>query len=243
MVLKNKFFCTLVSSLFLNFGIPLKINASPQIPNAVAENICWYVSKGLPVGLATTYALDPKMLLIDEKGVTPMYVAKNGLFITNNIKKYFENDKDNTFSYEIAEIILNKCGEDLTIAERDSFKKEVQKYKSSIKNDDDKNIKSASKEDIFLYEGIGATIICLGMQRNIDFKDLLALASNTMTSVIMGKHGSLVEDYSKTDKIDNKQMYNSFTLTIFGRVIQTCPDKVPSDLKEKYNRKLEDLKS
>ena len=77
MVLKNKFFCTLVSSLFLNFGIPLKINASPQIPNAVAENICWYVSKGLPVGLATTYALDPKMLLIDEKGVTPMYVAKN----------------------------------------------------------------------------------------------------------------------------------------------------------------------
>ena len=135
MISKNKVLSSLFTGLFISYFFSLKVNSSPEIPRLVAENTCWYMTKGqgaINLVLAFKWALNPMMLLMDERGVTPMYVTRNGLFISKNLKTYFENDVEDKFTKETMKKILAICPNSLSPSEKKSIEEELKNYQSKV---------------------------------------------------------------------------------------------------------------
>ena len=135
MISKNKVLSSLFTGLFISYFFSLKVNSSPEIPRLVAENTCWYMTKGqgaINLVLAFKWALNPMMLLMDERGVTPMYVTRNGLFISKNLKTYFENDVEDKFTKETMKKILAICPNSLSPEEKIYIEEELKNYKSKV---------------------------------------------------------------------------------------------------------------
>ena len=135
MISKNKVLSSLFTGLFISYFFSLKVNSSPEIPRLVAENTCWYMTKGqgaINLVLAFKWALNPMMLLMDERGVTPMYVTRNGLFISKNLKTYFDNDVEDKFTKETMKKILAICPNSLSPEEKKDIEEELKNYKSKV---------------------------------------------------------------------------------------------------------------
>ena len=66
----------------------LPVNAQVSIPGRLAQNICWYMSKGLKFNAAVKFAGDPKFLMLDERGVTPGYVIQNAQYILSDLRPW-----------------------------------------------------------------------------------------------------------------------------------------------------------
>lgn len=130
MISKNKILSSLFTGLFISYFFSLKVNSSPEIPRVVAENMCWYLTKGqgaINLVVALKWTLNPMMLLMDERGVTPMYVTRNGLFISKNIKTYFENDVDDKFTKDTLKKVLAICPNSLSPSDKKSIEYELSK--------------------------------------------------------------------------------------------------------------------
>ena len=104
----------------------------------------------------------------------------------------------------------------------------------------DKNLIAATEKDIFLYRQMGASYLCIASKAEVDFKKGLGIASATFANVIIGKHGGTIKDLGD-EKLDEKRLYNAGTFQIVGSALNICPESIPKDIKNDYEKRLKEL--
>ena len=103
-----------------------------------------------------------------------------------------------------------------------------------------KNLIAATEKDIFLYRQMGASYLCIASKAEVDFKKGLGIASATFANVIIGKHGGVIKELGN-EKLNEKKLYNSGTFQIVGSALNICPESIPKEIKEDYEKRLKQL--
>ena len=98
----------------------------------------------------------------------------------------------------------------------------------------------ASEKDLFLYRQMGASYLCIASKAEVDFNKGLGIASATFANVIIGKHGGAIKDLGN-EKLDEKKLYNAGTFQIVGSAINICPESIPKNIKNDYEKRLKQL--
>ena len=104
----------------------------------------------------------------------------------------------------------------------------------------EKNLIAASEKDIFLYRQMGASYLCIASKAEVDFKKGLGIASATFANVIIGKHGGAIKELGN-EKLDEKKLYNAGTFQIIGSALNICPESIPKNIKNNYEKRLKEL--
>ena len=104
----------------------------------------------------------------------------------------------------------------------------------------EKNLIAASEKDLFLYRQMGASYLCIASKAEVDFDKGLGIASATFANVIMGKHGGAIKELGN-EKLDNKKLYNAGTFQIVGSALNICPESIPKNIKNDYEKRLKQL--
>ena len=104
----------------------------------------------------------------------------------------------------------------------------------------EKKFIAASEKDIFLYRQMGASYLCIASKAEVDFKKGLGIASATFANVIIGKHGGAIKELGN-EKIDEKRLYNAATFQIVGSALNICPESIPKNIKNDYEKNLKKL--
>ncbi len=104
----------------------------------------------------------------------------------------------------------------------------------------EKNLIAASEKDIFLYRQMGASYLCIASKAEVDFNKGLGIASATFANVIIGKHGGAIKELGN-EKLDEKKLYNAGTFQIVGSALNICPESIPKDIKNDYEKRLKQL--
>ena len=104
----------------------------------------------------------------------------------------------------------------------------------------EKNFIAASEKDIFLYRQMGASYLCIASKAEVDFNKGLGIASATFANVIIGKHGGAIKELGN-EKLDKKRLYNAGTFQIVGSALNICPESIPMNIKNDYEKRLKQL--
>ena len=104
----------------------------------------------------------------------------------------------------------------------------------------EKNLIAATEEDIFLYRQMGASYLCIASKAEVDFNKGLGIASATFANVIIGKHGGAIRELGN-EKLDDKKLYNAGTFQIVGSALNICPESIPKNIKNDYEKRLKQL--
>jgi hypothetical protein len=99
---------------------------------------------------------------------------------------------------------------------------------------------AASEKDLFLYRQMGASYLCIASKAEVDFNKGLGIASATFANVIIGKHGGAIEELGN-EKLDEKKLYNAGTFQIVGSALNICPESIPKNIKNDYDKRLKQL--
>ena len=102
------------------------------------------------------------------------------------------------------------------------------------------NLSAASEKDLFLYRQMGASYLCIASKAEVDFNKGLGIASATFANVIIGKHGGVIKDLGN-EKLDEKRLYNAGTFQIVGSALKICPESIPKNIKNDYEKRLKQL--
>ena len=104
----------------------------------------------------------------------------------------------------------------------------------------EKSLISATEEDLFLYRQMGASYLCIASKAEVDFKKGLGIASATFANVIIGKHGGAIKELGD-EKLDEKKLYNAGTFQIVGSALNICPESIPKNVKNDYEKRLKEI--
>ena len=104
----------------------------------------------------------------------------------------------------------------------------------------EKNLLAATEEDLFLYRQMGASYLCIASKAEVDFKKGLGIASATFANVIVGKHGGAIKELGD-EKLNEKRLYNAGTFQIVGSALNICPESIPKNIKNDYEKRLKQL--
>jgi len=105
----------------------------------------------------------------------------------------------------------------------------------------DKKLQAATKEDLYLYKGMGASYLCIASKAGIEFPKALGVATATYVQVIEGKHGGIVKELGDT-KLERDKLFAGAEFQIVTTAIQYCPDSVPKEVKKKVEKILKENK-
>ena len=115
---------------------------------------------------------------------------------------------------------------------------EINKINNQIKAE--QNLNAASEKDVFLYRQMGASYLCIATKAEVDFKKGLGIASATFANVIIGKHGGAIKELGN-EKLDEKKLYNAGTFQIVGSALNICPESIPKNIKNDYQKRVKQL--
>jgi len=115
---------------------------------------------------------------------------------------------------------------------------EINTINKQIKSEE--NFIPASKNDLFLYRQMGASYLCIASKADVDFDKGLGIASATFANVIIGKHGGAIKELGN-EKLDEKKLYNAGTFQIVGSALNICPESIPKNIKNDYEKRLKQL--
>ncbi len=118
-----------------------------------------------------------------------------------------------------------------SLFEINTINKEIRAEKKSI---------AASEKDLFLYRQMGASYLCIASKAEVPFKKGLGIASATFANVIIGKHDGAIEELGN-EKLDEKKLYNAGTFQIVGSALNICPENIPKNIKNDYEKKVKQL--
>ena len=104
----------------------------------------------------------------------------------------------------------------------------------------EKNLVAASENDLFLYRQMGASYLCIASKAEIDFNKGLGIASATFANVIIGKHGGVIKELGN-ETLDQKKLYNAGTFQIVGSALNICPESIPKNIKNDYEKRLKQI--
>tara|TARA_A100001035_G_scaffold154830_1_gene122190 strand:- start:206 stop:646 length:441 start_codon:yes stop_codon:yes gene_type:complete len=105
----------------------------------------------------------------------------------------------------------------------------------------EKNLIAASENDLFLYRQMGASYLCIASKADVDFDKGLGIASATFANVIIGKHGGAIKELG-SEKLDERKLYNAGTFQIVGSALNICPESIPKNIKNDYEKKVRQFK-
>ena len=105
----------------------------------------------------------------------------------------------------------------------------------------EKNLIAASERDLFLYRQMGASYLCIASKADVDFQKGLGIASATFANVIIGKHGGVIKQLGD-QKLDEKKLYNAGTFQIVGSALAICPENIPKNIKNDYEKRVKQIK-
>ena len=104
----------------------------------------------------------------------------------------------------------------------------------------EKNLVAATEKDLFLYRQMGASYLCIASKAEVDFKKGLGIASATFANVIIGKHGGVIKELGN-EKLNQKKLYNSGTFQIVASALNICPESIPREIKNDYEKRLKQI--
>jgi len=104
----------------------------------------------------------------------------------------------------------------------------------------EKKLQAATETDLFLYRQMGASYLCIATNAEVDFEKGLGIASATFANVIIGKHEGLIKEFG-TEKLDQKRLYNAGTFQIVASALNICPENIPKEVKNNYDKQLKKL--
>ena len=104
----------------------------------------------------------------------------------------------------------------------------------------EKNLTAASEKDLFLYRQMGASYLCIASKAEVDFKKGLGIASATLANVIIGKHGGVIKELGN-EKLNEQKLYNAGTFQIVGSALNICPESIPKEIKDDYEKRLKQI--
>ena len=104
----------------------------------------------------------------------------------------------------------------------------------------EKNLIAATQKDLFLYRQMGASYLCIASKAEVDFNKGLGIASATFANVIIGKHGGVIQELGN-EKLNEKKLYNAGTFQIIGSALNICPESIPKEIKNDYEKRLKQL--
>ena len=104
----------------------------------------------------------------------------------------------------------------------------------------EKNLIAATEKDLFLYRQMGASYLCIASKAEVDFSKGLGIASATFANVIIGKHGGVIKELGDK-KLDEKKLYNAGTFQIVGSALNICPENIPKNVKNDYEKRLKQI--
>ena len=87
---------------------------------------------------------------------------------------------------------------------------------------------------------MGASYLCIASKAEVDFNKGLGIASATFANVIVGKHGGAIRELG-SKKLDEKKLYNAGTFQIVGSALNICPESIPKNIKNDYQKRLKQL--
>ena len=102
------------------------------------------------------------------------------------------------------------------------------------------NLIAATEKDLFLYRQMGASYLCIASKAEVDFKKGLGIASATFANVIIGKHDGVIKELGN-EKLNEKRLYNAGTFQIVGSALNICPESIPKEIKNDYEKRLKQL--
>tara|TARA_B100000886_G_scaffold106117_1_gene70757 strand:- start:202 stop:642 length:441 start_codon:yes stop_codon:yes gene_type:complete len=137
----------------------------------------------------------------------------------------------NLFSKRILKLLGISLIIPVIIFEPNTINKQAKAEKSSI---------AASEKDLFLYRQMGASYLCISSRAEVDFNKGLGIASATFANVIIGKHGGAIKELG-SKKLDEKKLYNAGTFQIVGSALNICPESIPKNIKNDYEKRLKQL--
>ena len=115
---------------------------------------------------------------------------------------------------------------------------EINSINNQIKSE--KNLVAATEKDIFLYRQMGASYLCIASKAKVDFNKGLGIASATFANVISGKHGGVIQELGD-EKLNEQRLYNSGTFQIVGSALNICPESIPKEIKNDYEKRVKEL--
>ena len=115
---------------------------------------------------------------------------------------------------------------------------EINSINNQIKSE--KNLVAATEKDIFLYRQMGASYLCIASKAEVDFNKGLGIASATFANVITGKHGGVIQQLGN-EKLNEKRLYNAGTFQIVGSALNICPESIPKEIKNDYEKRVKQL--
>ena len=115
---------------------------------------------------------------------------------------------------------------------------EINTIENQIKAE--KNSVAATEKDIFLYRQMGASYLCIASKAEVDFNKGLGIASATFANVIVGKHGGVIEKLGN-QKLNERRLYNSGQFQIVGSALNICPESIPKEIKNDYEKRVKQL--
>jgi len=108
------------------------------------------------------------------------------------------------------------------------------------------NVKNqpASKNDLDLYHGMGVSFLCNATRKgfDLDFPKTLNVASSTFASVVSQKHGGVIIEKKKAQKVDMKKLQFIASLQLVESALKICPDNVPEKIEKQFKIETERLK-
>ena len=104
----------------------------------------------------------------------------------------------------------------------------------------ERNLVAATEKDIFLYRQMGASYLCIASKAKVDFNKGLGIASATFANVISGKHGGVIQALGD-EKLNEQRLYNSGTFQIVGSALNICPESIPKEIKNDYEKRVKQL--
>ena len=87
---------------------------------------------------------------------------------------------------------------------------------------------------------MGASYLCIASKAKVDFNKGLGIASATFANVISGKHGGVIQELGD-EKLNEQRLYNSGTFQIVGSALKICPESIPKEIKNDYEKRVKQL--
>ena len=137
----------------------------------------------------------------------------------------------NLYSKRILKFLGNSLILSFTLFEINTFSKQIKAEKNFI---------AATEKDLFLYRQMGASYLCISSRAEVDFNKGLGIASATFANVIIGKHGGVIKELGN-EKLNEKKLYNSGTFQIVGSALNICPESIPKEIKNDYEKRLKQI--
>ena len=102
----------------------------------------------------------------------------------------------------------------------------------------------ANKNDLDLYHGMGVSFLCNATRKgfDLDFPKTLNVASSTFASVVSQKHGGVIIEKKKAQKVDMKKLQFIASLQLVESALKICPENVPEKIEKEFKIETERLK-